>query len=45
MHCYQALETAATNIIRRNPAWLNTSDARCDALDATPAARHPTRWW
>jgi hypothetical protein len=24
MHCYQALETAATNIIRRNPAWLNT---------------------
>ena len=25
MHCYQALETAATNIIRRrNPTWLNT---------------------
>jgi hypothetical protein len=24
MHCYEALETAAISIIRRNPAWLNT---------------------
>ena len=39
MHCYQALDTTAINILRRNPTWLTTLPLAAGSLPIDPKAR------